>query len=298
MTDTTGTAVTSFYPSGFTREDLRVMVARVFGYLKSTTTSVGTEATVVDSSMVRYANSYFNGATIHMLVGGTDYAHDGFVTDFVATTGTFTISPAMIRGGWNGADYEIYMRVTPVDINDALNKSCYGVAAKHSLTPSTTTLDYSLTEITGLHSPNQLLGVWARSLSRTNLLPLRLTGYQVEDDQGLMTLRLPGLMVSTDSLWITYVMGEDALQHDDDKVNLPAALVRARSVVYLIQNKLSMQDDVGLSRWGTLLRHWTEQLTFEERKLQRHGKKVQGHVWDREEEDRGDLMLNLQDLYA
>ena len=286
MTTIVGAARLWRYPTGHSRKQLREEVAKVFGFLQRTATG-GTTGTIVDSALTRYHDDYWNGA--NALIVDADNAapetENSWVTDFASSTGTLTVLPALSAAPAAGDVYQLYQRVGVGQINDALAKVCTGAEAVHSLTVSTTTIDYDLTDVDGLNAPNQVLDVYVRDLGNDDVMPQRVNGWAIEDNAGVLTLRLPGMPASNDTLWISYLIGEDSLTQDDTRVNLPTGLVRARAAVYLIELLLSQQDARGLDHWGQQLRYWTEAREREQAKVQSRAQRVRRYAWDQDQVD-------------
>lgn len=288
MATSTSTGSRSYYryPAGFSRQELRHEVARVFnGRVEVMQTATGgSTTTVVASALGRYSDDYLNGASLYVVEttdGAAPMGEDVIVTDFVASTATLTVSPALSAAVESGDRFELYLLFPREQINNALKKTCIGAEAIATLTPSATTVDYALNDIDGLYAPGQVTGVWVRVANDNDILPRQIAGWFITDDKGVMTLRLPGLLSANDGLWISYLIGEDFLAYDDTLINLPIALARARTVVYLIDNFLAEQDATGLEKWGQLRRHWGDILLQEERKAARppgHTKRVH---WER-----------------
>lgn len=214
--------------------------------------------------------------------GGAHAAPEGeqsWATDFVASTGTVSCSPAFTVAPANGDTYQLYWRVGKDDINRALARACVGATALLSLTPSNTTLDYTLSAATLLRS-SQINAVWRRDLVHTDLLPYELQGCQLEDNAGVLTLRLPDLCHTGDSLWVEYTVGENGMTADTDMVNLPAPLVKARALVILLENMLSQLDANELQTWGSILREWKEERQRMERATPQPAGRARRFRWE------------------
>ncbi len=293
---------------GHTRVTLREEVARFFGLHTDVATGLTpTTATLDDTKLARFANDYWINSSLYIKTdaGGAAAAPEGessFVTDFVASTGTLTFSPVMTVAPAVGDTYQLYRHVTKADIDTALKRVCAGGEVATSLTPSTTTLDYDLTCAPGLWRRQQIVGVYRRELADTTTLPYRIVGWQLEDAEGQLMLRLPYLLNSTDALWIVYRTGEDYMPAaDTDRVNLPLALMRARAVVYLIENQLTGMAGADLDLWGQKLRYMKELLQQEERAYQPPAGRVHMHQWSRDIADRlsrSDAALGLRSHYG
>jgi hypothetical protein len=301
MTPTlTGTLDGYPFSAGHTRAELRAEVARYFRHHSFAATG-GSTSSVVNAAFTRFGDDYFVGANlwIEQADGAAPQGEDTYCTAFVSSTGTFTCSPAFSAAVASGDKVQVFMQVTKAEIDAALAKNAYGARALYSLTPSTSSVDYSLNAIPGLHSTSQLTAVWRRELEDIAYPPYRVMGFQVADDFGALTLRLPGTLYASDGLWIEYIVGEDYLLHDGDRVNLPVELVKLRCVVWLIGNCiLPRQDNTGLQHWGTLLRDLRDSLTREERQRVQPAGKVQGVQWDRGRARDGAAALGLTENYG
>ena len=263
--------------NGFTRTQLRELVARVFGFHSDTATGGGT-TTIVDTKLTRFANDFFNGAQAYIkTAGGADpETETAWVTDFVGSTGTLTVSPALSAAVQAGDTYQLYTRVSFDEINDALDKVVAGFEVATTLTAKSDSLDYYVASAPHLLRRQQIIGVWRRTNNDVRNLPTEVVGWQFEDAQGQLVLRMPYTMSTSDVIWLTYYASEHSLD-DNTYVNLPMSLVRARAVVYLAENKLNNTTD--RDWYGTLLRYWNERLTIEERQTQRAVKKARNVNW-------------------
>ena len=98
----------------------------------------------------------------------------------------------------------------------------------------------------------------------------------------MLTLRLPSLLNTADGLGVEFVTGEDYWQYDDQRINLPVALIKARAICWLIKTViLPKQDNTGLQHWGTLLKDEREQLAHEERTRNERPGHARGYPWER-----------------
>lgn len=256
----TGYPTTPHIPAGWTRAELRALIGRYFGYQRGQATG-GSATTLVDASLARFADNYWKGACLYVVEadGAAPQAEETTVVAFSSSSATLTLSPALSAALEAGDTYELFQRVTAAQIHDAINRVCAGSEAVAALKPSATTLDYQLAGIDGLYRPQQIVAVEVRERGNPRVPPCQIAGWTVEDDAGLLTLRLPHTLFANDQLWIVYQLGPDGMQQDDTKTNLPPMLVRARALVYLLENLLTQQDQVGLERYGTLLRDMREQ---------------------------------------
>jgi hypothetical protein len=271
--------------AGLTRLKLREEVARFFGLFASTVTS-GTGSTIVCNGLARYADDYWNGANLLLLTTVDGAAPQGesaaFVTDFVRSTTTLSFEPALTASVDVGDVFELYQNVTIANIHAALNQACQGALVRTNLVPSGDTLDYNITGAVDLYRPQQITGVWRRDTG-TDSLPHEIVGYQVEDAEGCLLLRLPYLLDEDDDFWITYTAGEYSLANDDTAViNLPMALIKARAIVWLLERHAYNMDSTGRDKQGMFLRYWQEQLVKADRAYQRPSQKVAKHVWGRD----------------
>lgn len=282
MTPFVGTVVTTTSTSAthFALSVYRDAVARVFGMYEGTATG-GTTSTVVDTALVRWANDYWNGAQVYIKTtvdGAAPQLQARMVTDFVASTGTLTVSPAFTVTAGAGDTYQLLPRVTIEEINAALDLACVGAEVATSLTPSNSTLSYYVADATGLHRRQQITGVWRRVHNDQLTQPEQLIGWQFEDAEGQLWLHLPYAVNHDDHLWLTYYMGEQSFSGVTES-NLPVALVRARAVVYLLEGLLGRFVGTEADDWGVKLRYWNETLLREERQFQRGATKVHGYPW-------------------
>lgn len=276
---TTATRTTWSYPAGRTRRELRELVAKVFGWQSGTATG-GSTTTVVDGSLARYADGYWTGANIWLASKTNAARNTSWVTDFVSSSGTLTVSPAFADACMAGDVYQLFRYVSKAQIDDAINEVAKGGYAHHHLTPNADlSLVYEINAAPGLMRAEQVMTVWRLSLSDAGRLPVEVKGWRVEEDQGVLTLRLPYAPLAEDDLWLVYQIGEGGLVSDDTRTTVPADLVRARAVVFLLQNILVDQDAQGLEKWGQQLRYWSEELERIERLYQLSGRRVRVYDW-------------------
>ena len=298
--------------AGFTRVQLREEVGRLFGMYEGTVSAYGIGiypdnapgyVTFYDYDLGVYANDYWNGADIFIKTvagGGAPQGESSKVTDFASASGYLTISPTITAGLVAGSTYQLFQGVTKAQIDNALNSAAAGAEVATSLTPSTTTLDYQLAAATGLYRRQQVTGVWLRDMGEVKSMPYQINGWQLEDAEGLLTLRIPHLLNTNDQLWITYTMGENGMLTDASTVNLPMDLVRARAAVYLYQEKLGVQGASGMAVIGQRLRYWEETALTLEARYSRSTGHVRAFPWGNvfNHVDRASEALGISDLYT
>jgi hypothetical protein len=256
--------------TGFTKAQYREVIARVFGLLTGTATG-GSTTTIVDSGLARFANDYFNGT--QACVGGVT----AWITDFAMSTGTLTVAPAFADAVGAGSAYQIYFRVSREDIDAALDLACAGYEVATSLTAKADSLDYYITSAPLLLRRQQIIGVWVREHNDPQNSPVEVQGWQLEEAEGQLTFRMPYTLNVDDGLWLVYYAAEHSVG-DTDTLSLPLALVRARAVVHLLENRLN--NTVDRDWYGTQLRYWGEKLQQEERKQVRAPAKARAYNWD------------------
>lgn len=297
--------------AGFTRVQLREAVARLFGMYEGVVSAAGMGVhpsnapgydTFYDYDLAVYADDYWNGADIYiktMAGGGAPQGESSKISNFTSASGYLFCSPAFTVSPAVGSTYQIYQSVTKAQIDRALNQACMGAEVATSLTPSTTSLDYQLAAAIGLYRRQQMIGVWVRDLGNDDSLPWQVQGWQLEDAEGLLTLRLPQLLTASDQVWIVYTLGENGMSNDTQTVNMPMALVVARSAVYLYQELLDRQGPSGRESIGQKLRYWEEKLQAEERKYGRPSAKARAYSWGTlfANRDRVSEALNIRTLY-
>jgi hypothetical protein len=287
---------------GFYRYELRKQVARVFGIHEDVATG-GSTTTIVDTKLARFANDSFIGQNAFILYAGAappalEYS---WVTDFVKATGVLTVNPAFTTAVEAGDTYQLYQHVTVEEINDALQQVCLDAEIITKLTPTSSALDYYVSGAKALFRRQQMIGVWVRPASDHLTMPYEYVDWKFEDAEGHLTIRIKEPLASTDELWLHYYGGD--LTRDDCVIsNLPMRLIRARAVVYLVENLMARQNQGGMDRWGTLLRYWEDQRTKEERIYQRVVRKVLKFDWEAcfpkpAADTHADTRLNLRTLY-
>jgi len=282
-----------------TRRDLREEIAKVFQWREGTATG-GSSTTVVDTSLLLFANDYWNGS--HVLVLSADgAAPDGesrMVTDYVASTYTLNVLPSFSSNVEAGDTYQLYQNVTPDEINLAIARSCRGMEVATSLTPSTTQLDYQLTSAYGLQRKQQMTGVFVRAQNNLKTMPTRVFYWNLEDAEGLLTLRMPTLLTASDSFWITYTLDENSILSDTAEVNLPASLIRARVMVYCLEMVMARQGGPGLERWGQITSYWRDKLKSETSVFQPSADKVVNYDWTGRAPRTAEDALNIRSIYG
>lgn len=281
MATASATQVSYHYPAGRSLAELRAIVARAFGYNEGKATANGTTTTLVDTRLSRFSNDFFVGAQVWVKYKSTSATgYTAYVTDFVSATGTLTFAPALEAATATDDAYAIFRFVTKEEIEDALNEVCRGGQAMHTLTLQTDNdLNYSLNDVPSLHRPSQVLSVLRHQMADDNLQPVPMEGWTIEENAGLLTLRLPYAPFSTDAVYVVYEIGEGGLTTDDTRTTLPPNVVRLRAVVYLMENLLTDQDATGMEKWGQLLRYWRERLAEAEAALQRAPRKAVYYHW-------------------
>ena len=291
-----------------TRKDLREEVAQQFGFLEADVT--GGNASVINSNdLMPYASDYWNGAWVKLfnevVVGGGSEAgtyttiETRRVVDF-STSGGYLLSvmPSFTVTPEAGDVFQLYQNVSPEEIDLAVKRASRGAEIATSLTPNTTGYDYQLTEAVGLQRRQQITGLWIRDQNLQNAMPRRLTVFDLEDAEGLLTLRIPFLLSSTDHFWLTYLADENTIDSDTDEVNLPSELIKSRAVVYLIEILLGRQGASGTERWGTMMRMWSDIRTEEERSYQSMPRRVKIFDWVNSAEVDLYDRLNIASKYA
>lgn len=269
------------YPAGRSRRELRELVARVFGWWRGQATG-GSTTTIVDNRLAsRYADDYWIGAQAWLETKANAPAgYASWVSDFVASTGTLTVGPAFTAAAASGDYYQLFRYRSKDDIDDALNEVCKGGLAHHPLRPNANLhLDYRVDNVAGLLRAEQIMGVMRHDLADHTLMPIEMLGWRIEEDQGVLTLRLPYAPNTTDGLWIVFEIGEGGMVNDDTRTTVPADLIRVRAVVHLMQTMLADQDTQGMEKWGQQLRYWDEQLKREEAAYQRPARRARMYRW-------------------
>lgn len=265
-------------PVGFTKAQYRESVARVFDLYTGTATG-GTTGTLVDSALARYGNDFFNGANVYIKTstdGLAPQAESVYVTDFVAATGTVSVTPSFTVAPAAGDTYQIYTRITKAEIDDALDICVTGAEVATSLAGKSDSLDYYVTDAPKLLRRQNIIGVYRRSNDDVQNPPIEIVGWTFEDAEGILVLRLPYTLSTSDIVWLVYYAGEYSIT-DTSYVNLPISLVRARAVKYLCETKIGNVSDK--EWWGSQLRYWSEEVKKEETMFQRRSKKVRMANW-------------------
>jgi hypothetical protein len=266
--------------TGFTKAAYREQIAYALGGLMGDAATGGSTTTIVDSKLSRFPDDHFNGMNVYIKSAGNaaPQGETSWVVDFASATGTLTLSPALSTAVEAGDTYQVYTRVSKADIDAALDSVCAGYEVATSLTPKMASLDYYVTDAALLLRRQQIIGVWLRRHSDVETLPVEVHGWQFEDAEGQLTFRMPYTLNEDDQLWLIYYAAEHPIG-ENDTLSLPLALVQARAMVWLIQNKLNNTTD--RDWWGTQLRYWSEKAAQEERRLQRASTKAKRLDWDK-----------------
>jgi hypothetical protein len=244
---------------GITRKELRQQVARYFGYFRGTATG-GSTTTVADTTETHEAD-YWNGAWVFIdeADGASPEGSQARITDYSGTVITCTTLPAAVQAG---DTYEVYFRVSPSEINQAINEVTKGQPVILDLTPDTTGYDYVLLG-DGLTRKSQVRSVWWRDSSDSDSPPIQILDWRIDQDNEALTLWLSFQPDSDDLLWIEYLAGPGGLHDDATRVNIPASYIRMATITRILENMLMQQDEAGTQRIGTLLRDARDQLARE-----------------------------------
>ena len=266
-----------------TRRQLCDEIGRVFRMYAGRTTGSGGMNALVDAALRRYDSAYWVGAQVYIINAGTGGPNEAtsWVSAFDRTTGTLTVDPPFWAWVGEGTDYRLFRWVTKEEIDGALAEAVRGLEIATSLGPKTDSLDYYLDGAPGLSRRSQVIGVYLRPHARITQAPVRLQQWEIEEAEGLLTLRLPFVLHADDQLWLTYAA--DELYFDDPShaaVNLPKQLIIARAAVYLLRQLLIDQDASGQERFGQLLRYYEDVLNREEARHQRPARRAVVTDWD------------------
>ena len=269
---------------GVTRKTLRESIARkLFGMIEGTADSGGT-TTIVDADLSRYANDYFNGAQAYIVTdaGGASAAPEGetsWVSDFVSSTGTLTIAPALTAAVGAGDTYQVFMQVSKADIDRALAYAAAGTMIATSLTPKTDSVDYYLCDIIGLTRGSQIARVGYRPHGDVKIQPGYIRDWLWEDAEAMITLRLSRTLNSDDHLWIEYPIDHTYFVDDTRILIMTPRLVEARACIELCEQVMHQQDANGAALWGTRLRYWQDVEKLERQRNPPHSGRVKLTNW-------------------
>lgn len=261
--------------AGFTRLQIREHIARFFGSHFGTVVSA-TTTSITDDVLPRYADNYFLGSQVWI------QEQTAFVTDFDSASGTLTFSPALTFTPSAGDTYRVFRVFTEDEINWAISGALAGAEIATSIVPDTEALDYNLYAAPGLRRAAQMRSVWVREHNRTDSLPRQVVGWQMEDADTLLTLRLPYRLNADDGFWIVYELEawDMELTDDCDLTNIPMEVLISRSMVHLLASRLAGSNGDNLSHWGQQLQYWRERKDRAEIAWRRQASKREPLRWD------------------
>lgn len=113
-----------------------------------TTTATGAVGTVVDSKFSKYPDDYFNRAELLVTEGTEDNGTVHYVTDFVSSTGTFSITPDFASALGSGIDFEVVKDEATFAGWNSLLRQTYEYLSKRILIPA---FDESITLVAGTY---------------------------------------------------------------------------------------------------------------------------------------------------
>lgn len=261
---------------GTSLRELRQQVGDYFGRVRSTATG-GSATTVVDTVQT-YEADFWNGAyvLIDQADGEAPEGAVGRITDYSAGgTITCTNLGAAVAAG---DTYEVYRRISPTVIDQAINDIAKGEPTILDLTPNTTGYSYTIVA-EGLVRRDQIQAVWWRASSASYDKPIELRHWKVEQDGQEITLWIDYVLSDDALLWIEYLAGPGGLTSPGSRTLLPPSYVRAAAIVRLLENMLMQQDEAGTQRIGTLLRDARDRLQQEVGQLQRLPAKAKTTHW-------------------
>ena len=261
---------------GTSLRELRQQVGDYFGRVRSTATG-GSTTTVADTVQV-YEADYFNGAyvLIDQADGEAPEGAVGRITDYSAGgTITCTNLGAAVAAG---DTYEVYRRISPAVIDQAINDIAKGEPTILTLTPNTEGYDYTIVA-DGLVRRDQIQAVWWRASSASYDKPVELRHWRADQDGQEITLWIDYVLADDAMLWIEYLAGPGGLTSPGTRTLLPPSYVRAAAIVRLLENMLMQQDEAGTQRIGTLLRDARDRLQQEVGQLQRLPAKARTTNW-------------------
>lgn len=261
---------------GTSLRELRQAVGDYFGRVRSTATG-GSATTVVDTVQV-YEADFWNGAyvLIDQADGEAPEGAVGRITDYSAGgTITCTNLGAAVAAG---DIYEVYRRISPTVIDQAINDVAKGELTILDLEPNTTGYDYTIVA-DGLVRREQVQAVWWRASSSSYDKPMELRQWRIEQDGPSLTLWIDYVLADDALLWIEYLAGPGGLTSPGTRTLLPPSYVRAAAIVRLLENMLMQQDEAGTQRIGTLLRDARDTLQRETVRLGHQPAKAKTTQW-------------------
>lgn len=241
---------------------LRETVGRFFGYQQGTAISgtTGSLTTVNNGDDANlWAGAYLRIAAADGVAPEGEWAR---ILSYAA--GVFTCQSSSFSAAIEAGDtYEVYSRVTPDEIDRAINETLDGQPAIVSITPVADATSYALTA-DGLVDRRQVLNVWRLDPRyATSQYAVRIRDWDVQQGENGLLLWITGGLLVTDHAWVEYAMGPMGMVGNASQTTMPVKLVRAAAICRLLENSLSRQDEAGMQRLGTLLRDMRQQLAQE-----------------------------------
>lgn len=245
-----------------TLSTLRETVGRFFGYQQGTAISgtVGGLTTVDNGDDA----NLWAGAYLRIAEAGGVAPEGEWARILSYASGTFTCRAACFSAPIEAGDiYEVYSRVTPDEIDQAINETLDGQPAIVSiaLTPNATSYDLVAD---GLVDRRQVLNVWRLDPRyTTSQYAVKIRDWDVQQGENGLLLWIKQPLLISDLVWVEYAMGPGGMVGNASQTTMPVKLVRAAAVCRLLENLLSRQDEAGMQRLGTLLRDMRQQLAQE-----------------------------------
>ena len=241
---------------------LRETVGRFFGYQQGTAISgtVGGLTTVDNGDDANlWAGAYLRIAEADGVAPEGEWAR---ILSYAS--GTFTCRAACFSATVEAGDtYEVYSRVTPDEIDKAINETLDGQPTIVSITLTPNATSYDLVA-DGLVDRRQVLNVWRLDPRfTTSQYAVKLRDWDVQQGENGLLLWIRQPLLISDLVWIEYAMGPGGMEGNASQTTMPVKLVRAAAVCRLLENLLSRQDEAGMQRLGTLLRDMRQQLAQE-----------------------------------
>lgn len=216
-----------------------------------TTTSAGnvggTTAIANTAKFTRFRDDYFGGGTgvDGWFFNNLDAGEWTVVSDWVQSTGTFTLSPAMSAQVGSGVDFEVMARWTPDEYRDAINwaiVNCYPTLSKPIVDTGTITEEdlYSYTVPFNIRILNKIEIESGDDLTstdaRTRGMPWRRIAYDLIDDGLERKVEFKRELIEARRLRFTGTTMLNQLYNDSDYVEVIDPQVDL--IVYLAAHRL------------------------------------------------------------
>lgn len=258
--------------------ELRQEIGRYFGYHAGTATAGSTGSlTTVDNGD---ADDLWIGCYLRIAQAGGAAPEGEWARVLDFASGVYTVRAGAFSAAVEAGDaFEVYSRVTPDEIDNAINRTADGQPAIAQIETTAGVSIYQMS-IDGLTDSRQIQAIWCQRASDNRAVRVR-EWQAITGPQPGFTIQLAYSPLETDTLWVEYTMGPGGMMNDRSLTTLPVKLARAAAIVRLLEDLLSRQDEAGMQRLGTLLRDMRVQLAQETAAYSKPVRKARTQNWTR-----------------